>query len=114
MITIDLPYPPSVNRYWRSVKGRVLISEQGRAYRKAVCQAIGIGGNTLNQRLAVTVDAWMPDKRKRDIDNIAKAVLDAITFAGVWNDDELIDDLRIIRRGVEAPGRVVVSIQRAD
>ena len=31
-----LPYPPSVNRYWRSVKGRAILSSEARAYRREV------------------------------------------------------------------------------
>ena len=34
-IRLELPYPPSVNTYWRSVAGRVLISKAGRMYRAA-------------------------------------------------------------------------------
>ena len=37
---ITLPWPPSVNSYWRSItiqgSSRVLISEKGRAYRQRV------------------------------------------------------------------------------
>ena len=40
-----LPFPPSVNTYWRApnkgpLKGRHLISEKGRAYQSAECAAI--------------------------------------------------------------------------
>lgn len=40
-----LPFPPSVNTYWRApnkgpLKGRHLISEKGRAYQSAACAAI--------------------------------------------------------------------------
>ncbi len=33
---IVLPWPPSVNRYWRTFQGRMIISQEGRAYREAV------------------------------------------------------------------------------
>ena len=107
----QLPYPPSVNSYWRAVPGKgVLISKEGRAYRAIVIKAIGSSGLLLSGRLSVKIDAYMPDRRKRDIDNINKAVLDSLTHAGVWGDDEQIDDLQVIRRSVEKGGRVVVTV----
>ncbi len=110
----ELPYPPSINTYWRhvSIKGkrRTLISERGRDYREDVCQHIGKGITALNSRLKVEIEAYMPDRRVRDLDNLPKSLLDSLTHAGVWADDSLIDDLRIIRRGVESPGRVVVKV----
>ena len=32
----DLPYPPSVNHYWRQFRGRMVISKEGRTFRKNV------------------------------------------------------------------------------
>ena len=108
----QLPYPPSVNSYWRSIPGKgVLISKEGRAYRASVIKAIGDSGLRLSGRLCVKIDAYMPDKRKRDIDNINKALLDSMTHALVWGDDEQIDDLQVVRRPVEKGGRVVVTIR---
>ncbi|MGQ0421600.1 hypothetical protein ACT4US_24475, partial [Bacillus sp. HC-Mk] len=42
---LTLPFPPSVNTYWRApnsgpLKGRHLISARGRAYQSAACAAI--------------------------------------------------------------------------
>ena len=39
----------------------------------------------------------MPDKRRRDLDNLLKATLDSLTHAGVWSDDSQIDALSIRR-----------------
>jgi crossover junction endodeoxyribonuclease RusA len=43
----------------------------------------------------VEIEAFRPDKRRRDLDNLLKATLDACTAAGVWQDDCNIVDLRI-------------------
>jgi crossover junction endodeoxyribonuclease RusA len=113
MIVVTLPYPPSVNAYWRHVSkgplaGRVLISAEGRSYRDAVLRAVD--PMKLDMRLKVEIEATMPDRRKRDLDNLPKAVLDALTHAEVWGDDGQIDDLRIVRATVKAPGGLVVRI----
>ena len=40
-----------------------------------------------------------------------KALLDSLTHAGVWEDDSLVDDLRLIRGEVRKPGGCVVEIR---
>lgn len=109
VILLRLPYPPSMNRYWRSVQNRVLISAEGRKYREAVIAEVD--GYKLDGRLKVEIEATMPDKRRRDVDNLFKAALDALTHAQVWLDDSQIDDLRIVRAPeVAAPGHLWVRV----
>jgi len=112
-VIIELPYPPTANTYWRNVGGRVLLSKKGRLYRKAV-QALAWAHKWPqygNQRVSVLITATMPDRRRRDIDNLHKACLDSLTHAGVWDDDSQIDDLHIVRDGVEKPGKLMIDIQ---
>jgi crossover junction endodeoxyribonuclease RusA len=97
MIELTLPFPPSVNTYWRTFNGRMLISKKGREYRKAVADQVLIqkGAKHYQGKVKMTIEAWRPDERKRDLDNLLKAPLDALTHAGVYVDDQLIVDLRI-------------------
>ena len=97
MIQLTLPWPPSVNRYWRAFKGRVIISAEGRAYRKAVADQVLIqrGAKHYDGKMKVEIEAWRPDNRRRDLDNLLKAALDGCTHAGVWEDDSNIVDLHI-------------------
>jgi len=117
IITLKLPWPPSVNTYWRSpstgkLAGRTLISERGRAYRKQVADAVLRAGcpKADQGRLEVAIIAEPPDRRRRDLDNLPKAILDALTHAGVIEDDSLIDDLRIVRGEVYPGGLVHVAV----
>mgnify|MGYP003650909037 CR=1 FL=1 len=97
MIELTMPWPPSVNTYWRTFKGRMIISEKGRQYRKAVADQVLVqhGAKHFAGKLVVEIEAWRPDNRRRDLDNLLKAVLDGLTHAGVWDDDSNIVDLRI-------------------
>lgn len=94
--------------------GRVLLAADGREYRKAVraLALFELGRETqIESRLAMTIHLTPPDKRRRDIDNSAKAVLDALMHAGVYRDDSQIDDLHLIRGPVrQNDGGVVVEI----
>jgi crossover junction endodeoxyribonuclease RusA len=96
-LQITLPWPPSVNTYWRTVQGRMLISEAGRDYRKAVADQMLLqrAQKHFDGPLQLTVEAYRPDKRRRDLDNLLKATLDSLAHAGVYEDDSQIQDLRI-------------------
>lgn len=118
-IELVLPWPPSVNQYWRHpskgpLAGRHLISEQGRAYRANVLHQITAEGqrHKLADRLSVSIMCYPPDRRRRDLDNVLKAALDALVFAGVMLDDSQIDRLAIERCAVGAPGRLEITIER--
>lgn len=107
-----LPFPPSINTYWRHFRGRPIISAKGREYGKTVAYSIGQQrqNETLTGRLAVTIHMTMPNKIRRDIDNFQKVALDALTHAGVWGDDSQIDDLRCVREAIKKPGWIDVEI----
>jgi crossover junction endodeoxyribonuclease RusA len=96
-ITLTLPWPPSVNTYWRTFQGRMIISAKGREYRKAALEQVALQGGAAHYqgKLCVEIEAFRPDKRRRDLDNLLKAALDACTAAEVWQDDSNIVDLRI-------------------
>jgi crossover junction endodeoxyribonuclease RusA len=96
-VTLTLPWPPSMNTYWRTFQGRMIISAKGRDYRKAVIEQVRLqgGANNYQGKVRVEIEAYRPDKRRRDLDNLLKAVLDGCTHAGVWEDDSNIVDLRI-------------------
>ena len=110
----ELPFPPSVNTYWRHWQGRTLISARGREYRaqvRGLVMAQKNGPEALYGPLAVHLRAWLPDRRSRDVDNLAKAPLDALTHAGVWQDDGQIVDLRITKQVSVKPGKLQVWIR---
>ena len=119
--TLTLPWPPSVNTYWRaharaSKTGPVavtnILSKRGRQYRADVLSRLSLQGwPILEGRLRVLITAWPPDKRRRDLDNLLKPVLDALEHAAVYADDEQIDELTIIRGPVKKPGycRIVIE-----
>ena len=112
MLELTLPYPPSVNHYWRHVGPRVLISREGHRFRNHVRMILAaLRIEPLTGPLAVCIDIHPPDARRRDIDNIQKALLDALGCGWAYRDDSQIVDLRAIKRGVVPSGKVVVHIE---
>ena len=119
MLNFRLEWPPTVNSYWRSVYARakgvkVLISERGRKYKKLSHLMLleqkvdrGIVG-----RVEVLIDAYPPDRRKRDLDNILKPLLDVMEDYGIFEDDEQVDILIVRRRG--KGGYVDVHVSEID
>jgi len=96
-ISFELSYPPSVNTYWRRVGPRTIVSRKGRAYQEQVAALIKHSQLDLHLdcALSISVDIYPPDGRRRDIDNVTKALLDAMCKAGVYKDDSLIKRLQL-------------------
>ena len=101
---------------WRGnwPKLQVFVGSRGKVYRQQVLEVVKELrlDQATRARLKVEIKAYMPDKRVHDLDNLSKAPLDALTFAGVWADDEQIDDLRWIRGPVRPPGCLIVRIEK--
>jgi crossover junction endodeoxyribonuclease RusA len=116
MITLELPYPPSVNRYYRHVGFRTLISREGRAYRSTVCAILRRSGlRPMEGTLAVGLDVYPPDRRTRDADNVQKSLLDAMQHGGLFRDDSQVKKLLTIMRDTVVPGgKVIVCILPLD
>jgi len=123
LIEIALPFPPSVNGYWRNViipakggqkmRAAVLISQEGREYAKQVerlCLRLGLARMRLGGDLVVSVALFPPDRRTRDVDNYSKALLDALTKAGVWCDDGQLSRLTVERMDAD-PGNARAEVR---
>ncbi len=100
MVKIELPWPPSVNHYWRRNGARYFVSSEGKKFRDTVYHLCHKFRNTFGNktRLEILIEAYPPDKRRRDLDNILKSLLDSLQFAGVYEDDSQIDRIHIIRK----------------
>jgi crossover junction endodeoxyribonuclease RusA len=86
---IHLPYPPSLNRLYRSINGRSILSKIGRDYYRDVVPLAEATGINIRGPYVLAITAYRPDKRRRDIGNLEKIVSDTLTKAGVIEDDSL-------------------------
>ena len=114
MLEVELPYPPSINHYWRRVGHKTLISREGRRFRASVVAILAaMRLQPLAGDLIVEVELYPPDRRRRDIDNVQKALLDALAHGGAYADDSQIVRLEITKREPVAGGKTVVRIREA-
>jgi len=119
-----LPWPPSSNTYYRSVSMgggcRVILSKRGREFRQEVIELLDSrfaedeelrAYLPLVDRLGVGIMLDPPTRRAFDVDNRAKAVLDALEHAGVYEDDGQIDSLTLTRGELFKGGRAIINFR---
>jgi crossover junction endodeoxyribonuclease RusA len=104
---LEFPYPPSVNRYWRSFRGRMVRSSVAVAYKEEVQRIASLSGLKLHEgpvSVEMTLhpprpkdwakrmkqDAhWALNVRRIDLDNAQKVVLDALQGIAYENDRQI-------------------------
>lgn len=95
---LELPWPPSLNHYYRHVGPRVLISREGRQYRERVLAKIrNLNPCALIGQAELHAEFYPPDNRRRDLDNLLKCVLDTLQHAGLYKDDSQIAKITAIK-----------------
>lgn len=113
---ITLPLPPSMNAYWLRGAHGMFLSKAGREFRQKVAeivaekQCLKFGAS----RLFMAVRLCMRDRRPSDLDNRLKALCDALEHAGVFDDDEQIDELVIVRGPIVKGGECYVMISARE
>lgn len=95
----ELPWPPSVNHYYRHVGAKVLISREGRKYREMIVSRFRSEDvKTFRCPVEISIELYPPDRRRRDADNSLKCLLDALTHGGLYGDDSQIIRLVVTKR----------------
>lgn len=122
---LTLPWAPSVNNYWKPFMRpgmswpMLRLTPGARYYRGAAIVALRkITGATKyeawKQPVRIDIELRPPDRRKRDIDNNLKPILDSLTFAGVWDDDSRVDEMTVSRGRVIDGGSVSIIVTALD
>lgn len=97
-LTVFLPWPPSTNNLFRTTGGRRFRTQRYLDWAdeagKAVMACCGLG-RRVSGPVSVDILLSPPDRRKRDLDNLAKGPLDLIVALGLIEDDSKIVDLRL-------------------
>lgn len=101
---LTIPFPPTLNhnigrkggRYFQSGAYKSFLSQVGWLWLKAVPQDW-----SKESRYSVVVELIYNTRRRYDVDNRVKPILDALTRAGTWNDDAQVDEILVVRGEVD-------------
>lgn len=100
-MTIQLPYPPSANRYWRIFRNRAVLSAEATEYKRvakvtAIC--CGVKAPSSDDLLSVVVVLHPKQKRDGtasktviDLDNSLKVALDSLQGTVYENDRQIVE-----------------------
>ena len=111
-----LPVPPSVNAMYSHGRGGTYLNREVVVFRQQVLETVGVTGHTpYDDRLAVDIFVTAKNYARRDMDNLNKCLLDAMTKANVWVDDFQIDDVRTRRAASQKlNAHVLVRVYRLN
>ena len=113
-LEVILPLPPSANRLHRAWQHRVVLSPAAKRYRRQVDNELERLGRPGFGAAAVVVSAEVsPSLAGMDADNGLKALLDALSHAGVWDDDAQVCELHVWRLAAGGEPGVRVCIETA-
>jgi crossover junction endodeoxyribonuclease RusA len=129
MIEVVLPYPPTVNHYWGRKHHVRRVFEKGKWKDKVICQNfIKREGEIFHKQVEnilqyyrkkepytgnvrLEVDIYPPDKRKRDTNNLLKALEDSLQKSKVIADDNQICVTLTRRCEIDRPnGKVIIRL----
>lgn len=116
-ISLLLPYPPTANKYWRSIisKGRVmvLVSSKAKHYKRAIAIIAKARVKTpLVGSLVITLKLYRP-RKIGDLSNLIKVLEDALQ--GVcYEDDNQIVEIHAYRHDEKSHPRVELTIALAE
>lgn len=119
---IKIAWPPSVNHVWRKTPaGRIYLTREARMFRADVMSRVAVARchgvlpkTALAGNLAVAMELYPPDRRRRDVDNYSKAVLDAMTHARLWRDDSQVKQQTVAVCAPKPGGQVVLTISALE
>ena len=97
MIRLELSImPPSVNSLWVNKPNGRYKSKKGKIFEETARNELKkqFRYKPLTSGLKVHISLYFKDKRKRDIDNYNKAILDSMTEI-VYEDDSQIEELNV-------------------
>lgn len=86
-LTFTLPVPCSANRWWRNWRGRMVLSDEARAYKSLVRMVYR--KQELRGEVAVNI-TWFRERRSGDLDKRVPICLDALQGVAYANDAQII------------------------
>lgn len=112
MILLEIKnFPPSSNQRLTVAQNGLVKSKKYRDWQaRELVSLAKYNISPLEGKLYMYLEVFMPDRRKRDLDNLAKSVQDVLTLAKAYKDDSQIDKLIVVKKGVDKTKGIRVAI----
>ena len=105
-VALCLPVPPSANRYWRNMRGHMVVSEEAKTYKQHVCLLCG-SVEPFAGDVAIRFRVFRA-RRAGDLDNYEKVLLDALKGI-LYDDDSAVVEIHAIRDDDKHNPRVMLQ-----
>ena len=102
----------SVNKYYRTWQGRVLISKDGREFKNEVDMLLNNYQKVLG-KIKLTLILYFKDKRKRDLDNYNKVLIDCLKNK-LFEDDDQINQLYMEKHIGCGYNKICINVESID
>lgn len=112
--------PPAKSNRYRVARGRLYRDNSVVAFEEQLILATRRaiqeqGWACLEEPAALRIFLWFPDRRRRDLDNALKSILDALTKGGAYHDDSQVAELHVYRLyGGEPAVTIFLTPQAAE
>lgn len=112
---LELPLPPTINRYWGFNGHRRFLTLEARDFKKQVAHIVSQYPIRFGDaRLELTITFHFKDRRRQDISNRVKALEDALVQANLFEDDSQIDIEHVYRGEIIRSGKTILKINVID
>lgn len=110
MLRLTLPYPPSANNLFRNAGKRRVKTAEYAAWQTLAGMCIRDSHRLALDSYSISICVRRPDRRRRDLANLEKAVSDLLVAHGVVKDDSLCERITMQwDAGLEAECVVIVQ-----
>lgn len=104
---------PKTNRYIRRKGGKVFKPPRVKNWEVRALWEIRqqYSGDPIDREVSVDITLILPNRRKRDIDNMLKSLWDVLEKAGVLKNDNLIYEVRTVKKIEKGNQGVIIKIK---
>lgn len=90
-IEIEIPFiPPSANALYRSYRGRVITSKKYKMFKESMIEYLQHIHEPFLGQVQLFVTFYITDKRKHDLDNLLKGLIDTLQPTCILNDNQIM------------------------
>lgn len=116
VVRLELPHPVSVNhQYGTGRNGQRFLTAKAKSFRDEVGKLCLFHKNRrFTGPVSLFVQWFPPDHKRRDIDNILKALCDALEHGQLLKNDSQIAHLEVTRQEVVASGKLPVELRSLE